>query len=112
MRVYGLVFAGILCCSPCFADTGKSMPGSFQGASVKDYDVEDAACFATEKINQGKLVTIVSAHKQVVAGMNYDLVLQIKPRRGKVHTFEVRVFKPLPVTGEGMKLISVERLED
>lgn len=109
----GLMFATLLCCSVAVsADTGRPMPGSYRGASVEDFKVIDAANFAVDKMCKGKLVNIVSAHQQVVAGMNYDLVLQLKTPKGKIRTVEVTVFVPLPATGKPMVLKSVEELDD
>lgn len=93
------------------ANSAKSMPGSYVGASVESQTVIDAAEFAVEKINNGKLVTIVSAHTQVVAGTNYELVLQLKNRTGKIRTYEVVVFVPLRINGTEMQLKSVVELQ-
>jgi hypothetical protein len=111
MKIQGLILLTILGFTNVVIAEPK-MPGSYSGVSITDDRVIDAANFAVEKINNGKLVQIISAHQQVVAGMNYDLILQIKTKGGKLRTYEVRVFMPLPVTEKPMQLKSVVELDD
>lgn len=111
MKIHGMLLTGILFGSSILTGTSNAaMPGSYVGADLTDQRVVDAANFAVEKIKDGSLDTIVSAEQQVVAGMNYDLVLQLNAPGGTKKIYEVVVFVPL--SDEPMQLKSVTKLEN
>ena len=95
-----LIFAT---CLAAFAFHGPPPPNraALRGASVDDKDVIKAAKFAVDAEQKAMkdagqsdaltLVKIVSARKQVVAGMNYILKLQVK-QGDKARTAEVKVW--------------------
>ncbi|MCK5894480.1 MAG: hypothetical protein KAG53_08780 [Endozoicomonadaceae bacterium] len=56
-----------------------------------DEAVMDAAAFATDMIDDGQLLTVLSAKRQVVAGINYSLVLSMDSG----HVWEVIVYQNL-----------------
>jgi len=60
---------------------GFAMPGGWSAIEVSDPAVLSAAQFAVTQKYSGANVpfTIVSAQKQVVAGMKYDLTIETKP---------------------------------
>eukprot|EP00208_Stichococcus_sp_RCC1054_P004528 CAMPEP_0206149344 /NCGR_PEP_ID=MMETSP1473-20131121/37730_1 /ASSEMBLY_ACC=CAM_ASM_001109 /TAXON_ID=1461547 /ORGANISM="Stichococcus sp, Strain RCC1054" /LENGTH=186 /DNA_ID=CAMNT_0053546801 /DNA_START=573 /DNA_END=1133 /DNA_ORIENTATION=- len=71
-----------------------------------DEHVQEAAHFAVGQISPGlKLEKVLSAHKQVVAGTNFKLVLQTSSGN-----FEATVFKGLGGEAE-MKLVDYKRAE-
>jgi Ran-binding protein 1 len=82
----------------------NNLPGGFAAAKLDSPEVAAAAAFAVAEINQGKLIRIVQAAQQVVAGMNFSLDLHIAHNDGKTHWHTARVFKPLPHTGAPLKL--------
>lgn len=102
----------IICAAFCLAllsagcglkdgDVRRSVPGGFSEASVKDEEVVEAAEFAAgspeaERVLGGDavLVEIISAEHQVVAGMNYRLVLEIESC-GETHFVEAVVWRKL-----------------
>ena len=65
---------------------GRQVPqvGGYSPANIQDVDIREMADFATRAIsskgNSGHstLIRIVKAEKQVVAGMNYKLTLQLE----------------------------------
>jgi hypothetical protein len=71
--------------------------GGFTQTSVKDKEVVAAAKFAIqEQSRQGKvkLLKIKKAERQVVAGMNYKLLLKVNCQGGKTNA-EVVVWRKL-----------------
>jgi len=78
--------------------------GGYSKASVKDKEVVDAAQFAVKeqaKKTQSKidLIKVVRADRQVVAGMNYKLRLEIKTG-DQLSQVNVVVWKKLDQTHE------------
>lgn len=83
---------------------GENKVGGYATADVTDKQVVATADFAVKAISQAlaekhdaaagklELVKIVSAQQQVVAGMNYRLVLQLKVADGKEKTAEAVVW--------------------
>mmetsp|Transcript_9291 Transcript_9291/g.15109 ORF Transcript_9291/g.15109 Transcript_9291/m.15109 type:complete len:339 (-) Transcript_9291:2675-3691(-) len=78
--------------------------GGYSGTDLEDDSVKEAAQFAVGALNKGELVRLVKAEKQVVAGMNFRLTLEIKSAEGAVHSFTCTVFKPLPCANKEMSL--------
>jgi hypothetical protein len=80
--------------------SGKAMVGGFSDADPASADVVAAAKKAIELLKTDKkdpsiaLKTVKSAKTQVVAGMNYDLVLDVTTKKGP-KTVTVRVLKDL-----------------
>jgi hypothetical protein len=101
----------LLTVSPAiFAATSNSMPGAYHNAQLNDKAVIDAANFAANEIDDGDLVNIISAESQVVAGINYKLLLEIAGDDERNRTYEAIVFVPLPNTNLKMKLTSFKDL--
>lgn len=90
--------------------TESTLAGGYHSRNVRDPSVVDAANFAVQQINQGDLVQILAAQSQVVAGVNYMLVLEIVGADGLNHTFNAVVFVPLPVNNQPKQLISYQDL--
>ncbi len=71
--------------STCF---GQQITGGYGTADTKDKDVKAAAAFAvgrlgTEEAATIKLSKISSARMQVVAGINYEVCLEVMIKRGE-----------------------------
>ena len=84
------------------ATSAPAMTGAYAGAETSDPEVFACANFALEsRQTKGtlKLVTIISAEKQVVAGMNYKLKLSITDK-GTPKTVNVVVWSKLDGTKE------------
>lgn len=79
--------------------------GAYTKVGTQRQDVKQAAEFATKQIDKGKLVNIVSAKSQVVAGTNYALVLEIEEAGGKHVKYGVVVYSPLPSSNKPMQLV-------
>ncbi len=83
-----LIFGSCLAAAAFAARPAAAQPGAPRGTSVDDKDVVKAAQFAIQaqqkalndagKTDKLTLVKVVSAKKQVVAGMNFLLTLQVK----------------------------------
>lgn len=72
----------------------ENLVGGWSEASV-DEDVKRAALFAQDIINpNSKIVDIVSAKKQVVKGLNYDLIFTLENEE----TWQVIVYRDLDQT--------------
>mmetsp|Transcript_4241 Transcript_4241/g.9168 ORF Transcript_4241/g.9168 Transcript_4241/m.9168 type:complete len:352 (+) Transcript_4241:49-1104(+) len=80
------------------------VPGGFSEADVESDEVKEAAEFAAKEIGKGDLVKVEQAAQQVVAGMNYHLVLHIKHEDDALHSYTALVFKPLPHEDKPMQL--------
>lgn len=89
-------------------DPTPGLVGAYKKANSLDDNMQRAAAFAAEQINQGDLVEIKSAESQVVAGTNYRFKLIIAVADGTQHIFNAIVFNPLPNTGESMQLVEYE----
>jgi len=74
------------------------IPGGYSPADINDAEVKDAAKFAIETLaklyNGATLVKITAAATQVVAGLNFYLVLEINIG-GQSNKFDVTVFRSL-----------------
>ena len=92
----------------------RNMPmvGGFSQKNVADEDVISAAEVAIAELasSNGAIAshTIQSAESQVVAGVNYRLTLAVEHENGNSVTYRVVVYKPLPHTGEPMKVTNTE----
>ena len=76
------------------------MTGGYSDTSVSSKDVKRAAKFAVKERrlrtgNTVKLVEVIKAEQQVVAGMNYRLVLRVADKRGRRSTATVVVYEAL-----------------
>lgn len=95
-----------------FADleTGKTEAMLMGGYSEqKPLTVEDSAAFAEGTRDYAYLnLKPLSVSKQVVAGMNYLFVCEMKAFGGPAVQANVKIFKPLPGQGEA-ELIGVEQ---
>mmetsp|Transcript_5223 Transcript_5223/g.9828 ORF Transcript_5223/g.9828 Transcript_5223/m.9828 type:complete len:99 (-) Transcript_5223:122-418(-) len=72
--------------------------GGFKAADTSSEEVKAAAHFAAEKLGKGPLVKVAEAGSQVVAGLNYRMVLHIAhdDEDSKPHSYLVKVHRPLP----------------
>ncbi len=102
----------IICAAFCMAllpagctlredDARRPVVGGFSEASVSDEEVVEAAEFAAGEIaasaypeEGASLSKITAAEQQVVAGMNYRLVLEIESS-GEKHSVEALVWRKL-----------------
>lgn len=84
--------------------------GAYKKIAVDEPIVVDAAKFAVKLIDQGKLVRILSAKSQVVAGMNYSIVFESVTSDGKHHQYSAVVYVPLPHTELPMQLSDYQSL--
>lgn len=80
--------------------SAQNITGGYGDASVMDKDVRRAANFAvlTRSSNTGralKLVRIVKAEVQVVAGLNYRICMTIREGRKRAKTVTAVVYKDL-----------------
>jgi hypothetical protein len=91
----------------CPATPKPAMLGGYTSVSVNNADVKQAASFAANQVSKGKakLRKVTAAQTQVVAGLNYRLVIQLSNGQ----RYKVVVYKPL---GSGAKLVlsSVSKL--
>lgn len=90
----------------------QTMAGAYSKVATDRKDVKVAADFAVKQLNKGKLVKIISAKSQVVAGTNYALVLELDNASGKHQKYGVVVFAPLPATKAPMQLTSSHNLDN
>ncbi len=103
--VVGLTVSG---CSG--SNTGKSedkkaaVPGGYSKANLLDAEVIEAAEFAANQIDKGKLEKIIEAQTQVVAGVNYKMKILLA--NGVM--YEIIVYKDLK---DNLKLTSVAPLK-
>ncbi len=86
------------------------MSGGYSSISVTDPQVKNVANFATRIIDNGSLKRIVSAESQVVAGINYKLMLEIIDLNGFQHNYNVTVFVPLPSSNESMQVTNASEV--
>lgn len=86
-----------------------TMTGAYVTADPKDPDVQTAASFAIDQMDQGTLVRVDSAQVQVVAGKNYRLQLVVS-QNGLSYRYGVTVFVPLPATGQPMQLTNIQAM--
>jgi len=87
------------------AENKPTIVGGFSEKAASDENVIKAGKFATEKIGLGEFVKVAAAQTQVVAGMNYKLVIHIKYNMDNaIHAHKVTVYEPLPHTNEPMQL--------
>jgi hypothetical protein len=110
LLVTALIFSPVIHAVDQQSPTAVGMPGGWNNIAVTDPGVAKAADFAVQQLKQGKLLKVVSAQSQVVAGVNYSLVLEISPSDGAKNKYSVTVFVPLPVTGKGMQLTASKKL--
>ena len=66
---------------------GQQIPGGYGDADVNDKDVKAAAAFAVKQLGNDEaasitLVKIEAARLQVVAGLNYELCMEVTVKRG------------------------------
>mmetsp|Transcript_17534 Transcript_17534/g.30899 ORF Transcript_17534/g.30899 Transcript_17534/m.30899 type:complete len:315 (+) Transcript_17534:114-1058(+) len=79
--------------------------GGFKEADASSEEVQAAAEFAAKEIGKGPLVKVVEAASQVVAGMNFRIVLHITHEEDNAaHSYLVKVFRPLPHENKEMEL--------
>jgi len=76
------------------------MAGGYSDLSASSKEVKRAARFAVQQRilrtgNRVTLVKIVKAERQVVAGLNYRIVLRVADRRGRRRTTTVVVYQDL-----------------
>ncbi len=76
------------------------MTGAYGDTSTSSKEVKRAAKFAVQQRtlrtgNRVTLIRVVRAEQQVVAGMNYRLVLRVADRRGRRRTATAVVFQSL-----------------
>lgn len=75
--------------APFSPEDEEPMPGAFRAIVAIDDEVKEIASFAanalSSSINTGpvEVIRIISAEKQVVAGLNYALQLELKPSDGE-----------------------------
>jgi len=70
----------LLCLAACAAQLGGGgMAGGFSPADVNDPHVREIAEFAVHNKykGKGKIKKVISAQRQVVRGMNYDIVVEV-----------------------------------
>lgn len=104
-----LVFSFTTISADPLSSQNRTMAGAYNPIGTSDPGVVAAANFAVEQLKAGTLTNIVSAESQVVAGVNYSLVMQITAADGTVHDYKVVVFAPLQnpdMTVQPMQLIS------
>ena len=87
------IYAGANCIS-------AQMAGGYSDISASSKEVKRAARFAVQQRlfrtgNKVTIVRIVKAEQQVVAGLNYRMVLRVADRRGRRRTATVIVYKDL-----------------
>ncbi|GBG29885.1 Ran-specific GTPase-activating protein [Hondaea fermentalgiana] len=80
------------------------VPGGYKEADTETPEVKEAADFAAKEIGKGDLVKIEQAAQQVVAGINFHLVLHIKHEDDALHSYTATVFKPLPHENKPLQL--------
>jgi hypothetical protein len=66
---------------------GQDLSGGYVDADVADKEVKAAAAFAVRRLGMDeaatiRLVAIEAARLQVVAGLNYELCMEVSVRRG------------------------------
>ena len=90
----------------CPATAKPAIAGGYTSVSVNNADVKQAASFAANQISKGKatLKQVTAAQTQVVAGLNYRLVIQLSNGQ----RYKVVVYKGLPPSK--LKLTSVTKL--
>jgi len=89
--------------------------GGFSVKDVEDPDVKAAAEFAVEALKKefeyvASLLKIAEASSQVVAGVNFMLKIHVACANEETNVFTVKVFRPLPHTGNPMELSQHEHL--
>ena len=84
----------------CPATPKPALVGGYTSVSVNNADIQQVATFAANQVAKGKatLKKVTSAQTQVVAGLNYRLVIQLSNGQ----RYKVVVYKPL---GAGAKLV-------
>lgn len=78
--------------------SAQMITGGYSDASVTSKEVKRAAKFAVSRhstTSKVTLVKIVKAEQQVVAGMNYRVVLSVADKRGKKGTATAVVYQDL-----------------
>jgi hypothetical protein len=85
-------------------DKKAAVPGGYSKANLLDAEVIEAAEFAANQIDKGKLEKIIEAQTQVVAGVNYKMKILLA--NGVM--YEIIVYKDL---NDNLKLTSVAPLK-
>ena len=84
----GLVMTGLLIAAAgMFSAANAQITGGYGDADTKDKDVRAAAAFAVKKLGTDEsasisLVSIDKARMQVVAGLNFELCMEVNVKRG------------------------------
>ncbi len=89
--------------------TSQTATGAYQTVDVADASVKNAAAFAVSQMQQGTLVKVESAQVQVVAGLNYKMLLTLD-QNGTQNQYTVVVYAPLPTSNQPMQLTSVQAM--
>lgn len=89
--------------------TSQPLAGAYNPIEVTDQGVQNAAAFAISQMQQGTLVKVESAQVQVVAGMNYKMLLVVN-QNGTNYQYNVVVYTPLPNTNQPMQLTTVQAM--
>lgn len=92
------------------AAEAPQLMGGYSTIDINDPAVQTAAEFAAQQLKV-TLTKVIAAKSQVVAGMNYDLTLELKDSDGTDHVYNVIVFVPLPVAQKPMQLIRWNAIE-
>ena len=89
---------GQICKLPAAPDRDALVGGGYAEADINQADIKDAAIFAIDSKNSqlppndnNQLLSIVSAQTQVVAGINYRLILSLS-QHGQPARYEIIVF--------------------
>ena len=90
----------------CRATPERARAGGYNLVSVNEPDVQKAAQFAVQQITQGKakLRQVVFAKRQVVAGLNYDMGIQLNNGQ----RYKVIVYRGL--SPNSLRLVSAVKL--
>lgn len=106
--VKAIIVIMLLCIQPVLVFAADALPGGYNAVDLKDKQLQEVVNFAVQQMQHGTLVKIVSAKRQVVAGLNYSVQLEMLSANGVHNLYNVIIYVPLPQTNQSMQLTNVQ----
>jgi len=106
--VKAIIVVMLLYIQPVLVFAADALRGGYNAVDLKDKQLQEVVNFAVQQMQQGTLVKIVSAKRQIVAGLNYSVQLEMLGANGVHNLYNVIIYVPLPQTNQSMQLTNVQ----
>ena len=106
--VKAIIVVMLLYIQPVLVFAADALPGGYNAVDLKDKQLQEVVNFAVQQMQQGTGVKIVSAKRQIVAGLNYSVQLEMLGANGVHNLYNVIIYVPLPQTNQSMQLTNVQ----